>query len=237
MVSQLSELLKQSGVAGFYIRLKNRLHDHRVHLIALGVLALAAFAAFKPQQFADVWLTRDQQGAVLFLLEDYSAAANQFQQPKWQAFSRYRAEQFDQAALIYNQYSDTDSQLAYANALAHGRRYVDARDVYQQIVNSQPAFTPAVTNLALIQGIIDEVNRYSQSQKEEGASSKELGDEPQTGDGAEKQLLKQQLIEQYTAEQLLLDPALNEMWLRQVQKNPARFLANKFQAQHQGASQ
>lgn len=92
-------------------------------------------------------------------------------------------------------------------------------------------------NLALIQGIIDEVNRYSQSQKEEGASSKELGDEPQTGDGAEKQLLKQQLIEQYTAEQLLLDPALNEMWLRQVQKNPARFLANKFQAQHQGASQ
>ena len=82
--------------------------------------------------------------------------------------------------------------------------------------------------------IIDETNRLSESQQaEEGESSKELGDAPQTGDGGQKKEGRKQVVEQLDAGQLLLDPALNDMWLRQVQKDPALFLANKFQIQNE----
>ena len=202
-------------------------------LVIVVSVSITLLIYFKPQEFVDMWLTRDQQGYVFFMMGDYQQAASQFQNNNWQAFSWYRGEQFDQAGLLYNQFDDPASQLAYGNTMAHARRYVSARDVYQKIINEHSDHNQAVHNLEIVQGIIDDVNRLSESQNEEGASSSELGDEPQTGDGAKKQLQKTQLIEQYSAEQLLLSPALREMWLRQVKKNPSVFLANKFQAQYQ----
>lgn len=191
------------------------------------------FAYKKPQQFMDLWLTRDQQGQVLFQLGKYQQASNIFKNTQWQAYSSYGAEQYKNAATIYGQYSDIPSQLAKANALAHAREYIKARNLYQNILEQSPNNKPAKHNIGIIQAIIDEVNRLSASQKaEQGESIKDLGDEPQTGDGAErKEAPKKQKIEQYSAEQLLLDPALNEMWLRQVQKNPANFLSQKFYMQ------
>ena len=76
----------------------------------------------------------------------------------------------------------------------------------------------------------------SESQaSEEGESSRELGDEAQTGDGAERQYNPEQLLEAepetYTAEQLLMDEGLREKWMRQVQPDPSHFLRAKFYQQ------
>ncbi|WP_019027411.1 hypothetical protein [Colwellia piezophila] len=201
-------------------------------LISL-LLASCLFAFSKPQQFTDLWLTRDQQGQILFNLDHYQQASNTFKSTQWQAYSSYGAEQYKNAVTLYSQFNDVDSQMAKANALAHGREYINARNLYQQILTTAPENLAAQTNIKIVQAIIDEVNRLSASQKpEEGESIKELGDEPQTGDGAEREEApKQQEIAQLTAEQLLLDPNLNEMWLRQVQKNPAHFLSQKFYMQ------
>ena len=202
-------------------------------LVITSIIGFSLFAYFKPQQFTDLWLTRDQQGQILFNFGHYQQASNTFKSTQWQAYSNYGAEQYKNAATLYAQFNDIDSQLAKANALAHGREYVKARDLYQQVLSTAPNNTAAKTNIAIVQAIIDEVNRLSESQRaEEGESIKELGDEPQTGDGAErKEAPKEQEVEQLSAEQLLLDPSLNEMWLRQVQKNPANFLSQKFYMQ------
>ncbi len=37
--------------------------------------------------------------------------------------------------------------------------------------------------------------------------------------------------EQYSADQLLQDPKLTEMWLRQIQRDPSEFLTTKFYLQ------
>ena len=193
------------------------------------------FAYVKPQQFIDLWLTRDQQGQALFHFGHYQQASTTFKSTQWQAYSSYGAEQYKNAATLYGQFNDIDSQIAKANALAHSREYVKARNLYQQILTTSPNNTAAKTNIVIVQAIIDEVNRLSASQKaEEGESIKELGNEPQTGDGAErKEAPQKQEIEQFSAEQLLLDPSLNDMWLRQVKKNPANFLSQKFYMQQE----
>jgi len=206
---------------------------YKIHLIVGLIVTGCLFAYIKPQQFADLWLTRDQQGQVLFNLGYYQQASNAFKSTQWQAYSSYGAEQYKKAVTLYSQFNDVDSQIAKANALAHGREYIKARNSYQQILITQPQNLAAQSNIIIVQAIIDEVNRLSASQKaEEGESINELGDEPQTGDGAEREEApKEQEIEQLSAEQLVLDPNLNEMWLRQVQKNPANFLSQKFYMQ------
>jgi len=207
-------------------------------LITALIIASCLFAYVKPQSFADLWLTRDQQGQILFNLGDYQQASNTFKSTLWQAYSNYGAEQYKNSATLYSQFTDVDSQIAKANALAHGREYIKARNLYQQILTIAPNNAAATTNIVIVQAIIDEVNRLSASQQpEDGESIKELGDEPQTGDGAEKkEAPKEQKIEQFSADQLLLDPALNAMWLRQVQKNPAHFLSQKFYMQQEIAN-
>jgi len=209
----------------------------RDKIIILSSLLIAGFlfAYSKPQQFADLWLTRDQQGHILFQLGHYQQASNTFKSTQWQAYSSYGAEQYKNAATLYSQFNTIDSQIAQANALAHGREYIKARNLYRHILTLSPQNTAANTNILIVQAIIDEVNRLSASQKAEaGESIKELGDEPQTGDGAEREEApKEQEIKQLSAEQLLLDPSLNEMWMRQVQKNPANFLSQKFYMQQE----
>ncbi|KGJ97923.1 hypothetical protein [Colwellia psychrerythraea] len=206
---------------------------YKIRFIVGLVVASSLFAYMKPQQFTNLWLTSDQQGQILFNLGSYSQASNTFKNTQWQAYSSYGAEQYKNSATLYGQFNNIDSRIAKANALAHGREYINARNLYQQILITEPQNLAAQTNIKIVQAIIDEVNRLSASQKaEEGESIKELGDEPQTGDGAEREEAPtDQKIEQLTAEQLLLDPNLNEMWLRQVQKNPAHFLSQKFYMQ------
>lgn len=198
------------------------------------LIALIAYITMKPHEFIDLWLTKNQQGQILFNHGNYKQASKTFINVHWQAFSAYGNEEYDTAATLYSQFSDKENLLAQANALAQGRNYLKARDLYQRILNEHPHYQAAETNRAIVQKIIDEVNRMSEAQApESGESIKDLGDEPQTGDGAEKQEAKQQKMEQLSSAQLLLDPSLNEMWLRQVQKDPANFLSQKFYFQQE----
>ena len=200
--------------------------------------ALTAFIILKPSDFIDLWLTKDQQGQLLFNAGHYEQASKTFNNVHWLAFSAYGNQDYETAATFYSQFNNKESLLAQANALAHGRNYLKARDLYQDILAQYPNFNAAKKNQKLIQAIIDEVNLLSEAQQaEQGESIKELGDEPQTGDGAEKQEARTQESEQFSSEQLLLDQNLNEMWLRQVQKNPDRFLSQKFYFQQEKRKQ
>jgi Ca-activated chloride channel family protein len=219
--------------------LANKCLANKKALYAFSFIVLALVIYAKPQQFLNLWFTADQQGQFLFDRGEYKKASSRFTHTEWKAYSSYGAEAYKNAASFYSQYPDLKHKLAQANAIAHSREYVDARNLYQKIINetleasstnNNEVKKAAETNIKIVQAIIDGVNRMSDSQKAEG-ESKELGDEPQTGDGAETKELPPQEIEQLTAEQLLLDPKLNEMWLRQVQKDPSQFLSQKFYMQ------
>lgn len=222
-------------ISTYWLRISTIVTRYKKPLIGGLIVVSCIFAYSKPQQFADLWLTRDQQGQILFNNGHYQQASTSFKSTQWQAYSSYGAEQYKNAATLYGQFSDIENQVAKANALAQGREYIDARNLYKKILKKAPENITAATNIVIVQKIIDDVNRMSASQApEDGEAIKDLGDEPQTGDGADQNEAPQtQKIEQLSAEQLLLDPNLNEMWLRQVQKNPANFLSQKFYMQQE----
>ncbi|MBE7215940.1 VWA domain-containing protein [Shewanella benthica] len=183
--------------------------------------------------FFDIWLTRDQQASYYFQQGEYLQAAAYFESPMWKATAFYLAEDFKSAHSYFMRVDSDEARFGAANALVHQREYIAGRNFYREITIDSPAFTPAQTNLAKVQKIIDDINRQSESQANtENEASKELGDEPQTGDGAEEKVAKEFVQKTpLTAQELLEDDTLNQVWMKRVQGDPKRFLSSKFRIQ------
>jgi len=190
-------------------------------------------------RFMDLWLTPDQQGRYYLARGDYKKAAASFENIAWRGIAYYRSENFTVAAEMFSRIETVEGFFNLANALAQGRNYLAAVRAYDEALKLEPEHSSALKNRAKIQDIIDEINLLSASQKSEaGESSKELGgDQPQTADGAERQDFVEREVEQLSAEQVLLDEQINELWMRQVQKDPSRFLSTKFHMQLQKNNQ
>jgi Ca-activated chloride channel family protein len=205
---------------------------------AILAAAVLGFAVTDPQSFANLWLTPDQQGWLWYQSARYERAARNFDDPRWKGMSHYAGQDFIAAARYFSQYTDDGALLARANALAHAREYVDARDLYAELLQENPDNRAAKTNLAIVQKLIDANRELSESQRAEfGDMSAEQDKGPRSSEGAERMTLQER--EQFTAEQLTADPELTQIWLRQVQRDPAEFLATKFylQAQSRRAEQ
>jgi Ca-activated chloride channel family protein len=185
-------------------------------------------------QFMSWWFTADQQGRYYLQKGDYEKAAARFEDIAWRGVAYYRAENFAAAVEMFSRIETSEGRFNLANAWAHSRNYVLAVRSYNQVLKLEPEHVGAQLNRNRIQKIIDEINLLSATQKaEEGDSSKELGDEPQTAEGVEREDFIQRQVEQLSAEDILRDEQLNELWMRQVQKDPSRFLSTKFHMQLQ----
>jgi Ca-activated chloride channel family protein len=185
------------------------------------------------RHFMDLWLTPNQQGRYYLQKGDYGKAAARFENIAWRGIAYYRGQNFKAAAEMFSRIETVDGYFNLANAWAHSRNYVFAVRTYDQVLELEPDHAAALKNRDKIQQIIDEINLLSASQQAEaGDSAKELGEgDPLTADGAERQDFNQLVVEQLSADEILLDENLNDLWMRQVQKNPARFLSVKFQMQ------
>ncbi len=185
------------------------------------------------REFIDLWMSPDQQGRYYFDRGDYSLAAQRFENLAWQGMAHYYAENFSAAAELFRRIDSPVGRFNLANALAQGQHYVAAVRVYSAVLDEAPNQPGALNNRSFVQQIIDDINRMSASQQtEQGQASKQLGDAPQRADGADQKDIASEEIEQLSAEQLLADEQIHEMWMRQVQADPARFLRSKFQSQY-----
>lgn len=191
--------------------------------------ALLLWILSSPYAALGLWLTPDQQGRLLFQLERYNEAARRFDDPRWRAMSLYAAQDFKASAQAFSQFQDAAGLLGRANALAHSREYLAARDAYEELARRFPEHPAPGVNLPLIQSLIDANRQLSESQQSEsGDMSSEQNEGPQSSEGdARISLLPR---EQLTAE-ALQNPEIKAMWLRQVQRNPAEFLSTKFYLQ------
>lgn len=193
------------------------------------LLGFTAFAAFEPYAALNLWLTPDQQGQVLYKMQRYSLAAQRFEDPRWRALSLYAAQNFETAAPAFSQFQDADALLARANALAHAREYLDARDAYLELAERYPLHPAPATNLPIIQSLIDANRQLSESQQSEAgdmASEQNAGPRSSEGDARLSLATREQL-----SADALQDPSIKAMWLRQVQRDPSEFLGTKFYLQ------
>ncbi|MFV0448388.1 MAG: VWA domain-containing protein [Vibrio sp.] len=197
------------------------------------------------QWWMDLWLTPDQQAQRLFNRGDYQQAAAHYQKPLNKGIAYYYAGEFKLANTAFMQDNTPLGFYYAASALARQREYVAARALLRQL-NELPDLDKALQgniayNLKVITALIDEINTMSKSQANSMDMDQEVSielpdDQPQTSDGADEntteELMKKQ---QLSAEQILGDPKLAEVWLKRVEADPSRFLQSKFQIQYNQA--
>ena len=191
------------------------------------------------REFADLWLTRDQQGQLFLQLGRYPQAAARFNDLMWKGIAYYYSEDFMLAAEYFSRQDSDDALFNEANARAQGRDYVRAVSRYDRLLARTPDYSGATANRSQVSAIIDEIDRLSASQQQEaGASTQEKqlsGDDAIPAQGADEISWQQTEVIQLTAEDILQDAATRDMWLRGVQQDPSRFLAIKFGMQLRNA--
>lgn len=133
---------------------------------------------------------------------------------------------------FFSQYQDRNGQFAKANALAHSRNYVQALAVYDQLLNDMPTDAEVINNRIIVKTLVDANQLMSESQQAEaGEMFLDSEDGPKSSEGDERQMYEAEPKQQLSADQLLQDPALTDMWMRQVQRDPTQFLKVKFYMQ------
>lgn len=187
----------------------------------------------------DLWLTPDQQGQWYFEQSEYLKSAKQYQDPLKKGTAYYYAGEYKLAHSAFLQVKSDLGVFNAANALARQREYVAARDIYQFLLDGNidsELREKAENNLNVMQSIVDEVNRTSESQKgttDGPEESFELGeDKPKTGDGADEMIDASFVVdERLNANEILGSQELADKWLRRVEADPKYFLRAKFQLQ------
>lgn len=196
------------------------------------------------QWWWDLWLTPDQQGQRLFNKQEYLAAAKQFSDPLRKGTAYYYASEFELAHSAFLEMQNDPSEEVRdfglynaASALARQREYLAARDLLQSLANKptlSQALRPDVEhNLKVIGGIVEDINQMSESQAgTEQEMSTELGENPQTAEGAEEQTSQEMMLkETLSAADILGNQEVADKWLKRVESDPRDFLRAKFQIQ------
>lgn len=196
------------------------------------------------QWWWDLWLTPDQQGQRLFNKLEYLEAAKHFSDPMRKGTAYYYASEFKLAHSAFLEMQNDPSEEVRdfglynaASALARQREYLAARDLLKALA-SKPTLSNALRpdvehNLKVISALVEDINQMSESQAgTEPDSSTELGDNPQTAEGADEQTTADKMVkEKLTADEILGNQEMADKWLKRVESDPKDFLRAKFQIQ------
>lgn len=180
------------------------------------MLGLPAPAAAQEWRFADLWLTKDQQGQLAFNRGDFVTAAERYADPFRKGVALYRAGRFDDAVKTLALVNTPESDYNQGNALARLGRYPDAVARYEAALKRRPDFPAAAANLAIVKALIpppkkdDEQQAFDPNQKADKLVFDDKGKKGKAGQvdsGGEQ-----------TA----------ELWMRNIQTTPAGLLRRKF---------
>jgi Ca-activated chloride channel family protein len=193
---------------------------HKVHWLGAILLVLFLPLGMAPQakaaDFADAWLSNDQQGQRAFRRDDYAAAAAHFQNFAWRGVALYRAGRFQDAIDAFAQSTDPESYYNQGNALMQLDKTDEAIAAYQQALIQRKDWPDAQDNLKLAERRKREKDDLEKEQQQEQAGLDP--DEIQFDDKGKKGKEGQVKGAAQTA----------EMWMRNIQVSPAQLLARKF---------
>lgn len=168
-------------------------------------------------RFADMWFTPDQQGSLAYRRGDYASAAAAFEDNSWRGTALYRAGRFDAAVDAFAAVDTPESWYNQGNALLHLGKFDDAVAAYEHALATRKDWPPAKTNLAIAKELVarkkNEAQEQQQQQDPELTPDKIQFDEK--GKQGETALFN---VGEQTA----------ELWMKNIEVNPADLLARKF---------
>jgi Ca-activated chloride channel family protein len=118
-----------------------------------------------------MWQNNDQRASQLFERGEHAAAAELFDNPQWQASSKYRAGDYATALETWQQLEGDDADYNRANTLARLGRYDDALATYQRLLEQNPAHQDARYNKEALEEWLK--NQQQQQQHQQGEQSNE----------------------------------------------------------------
>jgi Ca-activated chloride channel family protein len=178
-------------------------------------------------RFADLWLTRDQQGRSHFERGDYLEAAKRFEDPLWKGIALCRAGEYDSAAAEFARVQTAEGFFNLGNAYARSGRHAAAAGAYEQALDRQGDYPDARFNLALVRSLVPA--QKENTGDEPGGEPSLDPDEVKFDEKGKKGKAGEVDLQQLSEEQIA------ELWLRKIQTTPAQFLRNKFAYQAQAA--
>lgn len=137
-----------------------------------------------PTAEASPWLNRDQQAMQAFVQKDYQHAAEQFSDPQWQGIARYEAKDYQGAIDALSQVAKPDARTQYnlANAYAQAGQLEKARDLYQQLLQTEPDNADAKHNLQVVEQALKQQQQQQQQQKSSPGSEQKPNPSSSNGD-------------------------------------------------------
>lgn len=142
----------------------------RKGVIALVVISVMPFTSEPTQalEWQDWFRNGDQQGMNQFD-QNPEAAAELFNDPKWQASSEFRAGNYENAAKTWANFDDSESQYNLGNALAKLNKLDDAIKAYDKVLEQQPGHQDAAFNKALL----EQLKQQQEQQDQQGGDQKQ----------------------------------------------------------------
>lgn len=159
----------------------------RLATVFIVVAALLAPAAAPAVDWDSLWLNDDQRGAQRMDREDYTAAAEAFDDPRWRAAAWYRAGEYERAAAAWAGVDDTRAHYNRGNALARAGDIEAAIEAYETVLDREPGHADARHNLALLRELAGDDGQGRGEDQDESGSADRQADGESGGDGEERE--------------------------------------------------
>ncbi len=192
----------------------------RSALLALASVPAAALIA--QLAFDAPWWTADQVAARALASGDAARASETFRDPSWRATALYRDGEFQSAADLWSSLSTAEAAFDHGNALVFLGKYEDAVASYERALELRPDWGAAADNRDVAAARIRTEVELGEATEVGADDIVFTKGENSGGDEVEA-----------TGGDPLGEDALRELWLRNVQTQPADFLRAKFSYQAQ----
>ncbi len=198
-------------------------------LVLLGIIAFfTQVPSALALEWADLWLTPDQQGQRLMDQGKYQQAADKFTTPERIGAALFLAGDFERAAAVLGRSGSAQAHYNLGNAYIMLGEYSAAIGAYQNALSKRPNWPEAEQNLQ-----IATLRKQALTPPEDdfgGTGGMLEADEivfDQTG--RVNKSSSEQVID--ATSPLLSEDAMRALWLRKVVTSPTDFLAAKFSYQ------
>lgn len=176
--------------------------------------------------FADLWLTKDQQGRLAYERGDFDAAAALFEDPMWKGAAAYRAGDWDKAVDAFARLDTAEAFFNLGNAYARRGELPLAVAAYEQALARRPDWREARENRERVAALIPK--KKDDEGEEDSGDPSYAPDEVKFDDKGKKG--KEGRVE-------VSESQMGELWLRGLTTSPAGFLRQKFAVQAAAAEE
>lgn len=136
-------------------------------------------------EWQNLWRTPDQQAQRAYDKQQYTKAAEKFENPEWKAAAQYKSGDFDKATTQFQQSNNFYNQ---GNALAKKGQLQEALAAYEQAIKENPYDHDAKFNQELVAKELEK----QQQQHQENKSQDSQPSQPQQNEKSDKDSQKQQ---------------------------------------------